>query len=44
MVYANGGVASAMPLMASKWWSPQHAYAAMEEVVGRIDQCLMASR
>jgi hypothetical protein len=44
MVYANGGVASASPLMASSWWSPQHAYEAMEEVVGRIDECLTASR
>ena len=30
MVYVNGGVASANPLFASTWWSPQHAYAAME--------------
>ena len=44
MFYASGGVASANPLMASSWWSPQHAYAAMEEVVGRIDECLMAGR
>ncbi|WP_353231602.1 hypothetical protein [Pseudomonas helleri] len=44
MFYANGGVASASPLMASNWWSPEHAYSAMEEVVGRIDECLSAGR
>ena len=44
MFYANGGVASASPLMASSWWSPQHAYAAMQDVVGRIDEGLKADR
>lgn len=44
MVYATNGVGSASPLLASKWWSPQYAYAAMEEVVERIDQCLIAKQ
>lgn len=41
MVYANAGVASANPLLASKWWSPQHAYSAMRDIVDRIDACLL---
>lgn len=39
IAYASTTGGPGMPLMASKWWNPELAYGALEEVVDRIVAC-----